>query len=267
MIITSGWPASMAVLIRKNMSVIQRNSTSASGTTVMRKSGLRCFAMSSRLIWRTRAIAFVSRKGMKSAGANVDLWDAFFIDRVSVDPSAGGGKVLIPEHEVGGGAGLKAAPAVEAEEARGIERAHGPDLLGREIEPAQEVRHAAVHGECAAGEEILGLVARGFARRHFYAKPPGCVVDPSGQAGADVGVCDQNDPGPGLGHDGGPDGGRVDVHSVSNKVHTGAWVGEDGFDRTNRANTRFGLGWRIEHVIEVGGVHGAGIDRKSTRLN
>ncbi|MEJ1972453.1 MAG: hypothetical protein WDM96_08380 [Lacunisphaera sp.] len=63
--------------------------TSASGTTVMRKSGLRCFAICSRLIARTRAITRVSRKGMKLAGANVKEWELFFINRAAVDPRFG----------------------------------------------------------------------------------------------------------------------------------------------------------------------------------
>src|SRR3954470_15690206 len=107
------------------MSLIQRNSMSASGWTVMRKSGLRCLAMCSRLMAQTRAIAFVSRKGMKLAGANVKGRELFFfIDRVAADPGAGGGEVFIPEHEVGIRPGLEPAFAVETEQPRGIERAH-----------------------------------------------------------------------------------------------------------------------------------------------
>src|ERR1019366_741076 len=120
----------MASWIRKNMSVIQRNSASASGITVMRKSGLGCLVMSSRLILPTRAMTLVSRNGMKSAGANVNLVVLFFIGRVSANPRARSGDVIVPQHEVGIGAGLDQAFAAESKEARGIERAHGPALFG-----------------------------------------------------------------------------------------------------------------------------------------
>src|SRR5882762_8321028 len=109
------------------MSVIQRNSMSASGWTVMRKSGLRCRVMCSRLIARTRAITLVSRKGMKLAGANVKGRELlFFIDRVAVDPGAGGGEVFVPEHEVGVRARLEPAFAAKTEQPGRVERAHGP---------------------------------------------------------------------------------------------------------------------------------------------
>src|ERR1019366_156087 len=69
-----------------------------------------------------RAVTLVSRNGMKSAGANVNFVVLFFIGRVSADPGARRGKVIIPEHEVGIGSGLDQTLAVESEEARGVER-------------------------------------------------------------------------------------------------------------------------------------------------
>ena len=46
------------------------------------------------------------------------------------------------DHEIRIGAGFEPALAFEAEQAGGIERAHGPDLFGRQLKPAQEVRDA-----------------------------------------------------------------------------------------------------------------------------
>src|ERR1019366_3493284 len=209
----------MASWIRKNMSVIQRNSVSESGTTVMRKSGLGCLVMSSRLILRMRAMTLVSRNGMKSAGANVNFVVLFFIGRVSADPGARRGKVIIPEHEVGIGSGLDQTLAVESEEARGVERAHGPDLLGRQLQPAQEGDDAAIHGERAAGEKIFRGVPRGDLRRDFHRVTPGSVVSTGGQAGTDVGIGDENDSGPSLGPNGGADGRGMHMHAVSDEVH------------------------------------------------
>src|SRR6187549_2785260 len=106
--------------------------------------------MSSRLIARTRSRTFWSRKGMNSAGANLN-WLRFFIDKVSVHPRVRGRKIVIPKHQVGVGAGFDAALAPESQQVGRVERTHRPDLLGREGEPLEQVGHAAVHRERAAG--------------------------------------------------------------------------------------------------------------------
>ena len=72
MIITYGRPAAIASERRKNISVIQRCSNSASGRTVIRKSGLRCRVISLRRMARTFATARWSRNGTKAAGENVN---------------------------------------------------------------------------------------------------------------------------------------------------------------------------------------------------
>src|SRR6187551_1074681 len=54
------------------MSVIHKNSMSASGSTWILKSGFECLAISLRLIFRTRSTTLRSRKGMHVDGRNVN---------------------------------------------------------------------------------------------------------------------------------------------------------------------------------------------------
>src|SRR4051812_9005122 len=129
------------------MSVIQRNSKSAPGTTLMRKSGFQCFVISARLIRRTRSSSLRSRNGMNSAGANVNLRFDFFIGGVSGEPGSGGLKVFFPKHKVRVRARLDAAFLPEAEQPGGVERAHGPHLLWRQRQPALQVGNPAIHRE------------------------------------------------------------------------------------------------------------------------
>ena len=92
------------------------------------------------------------------------------------------------------------------------------------------------------------------------AEPPWRVVFPGRQPGADVAVGDQDRVLPALGIQAHAYGRRLDMDAVGNEVHTDAAVGQDRFDAGHRPDAEVGLGLRVEHVVEVGGVAGTGGD-------